>query len=383
MSKRDYYEVLGVSKTAGKDELKKAYRKLAMKYHPDKNPDDKDAEEKFKEAAEAYGVLNDDDQRARYDRFGHAGLGGAAGGGGFGGFSAEDIFNEFFGGGNPFESFFGGGGGRQRRRRQGTRGQDLRVRVKVSLEDVYNGVEKKIKLKRYCTCGTCKGSGAELGGGYSTCTRCNGTGEIRRQASGGFFQQIMVSACPTCNGEGRIVSNPCGTCNGEGRELKEEVETIKIPAGISEGLQISMRGSGHAGQRGGPAGDMIVLIEEEPHEQFERDGDNLIHELYVSFPDATLGTAVEVPTLTSKVRFSIPPGTQSGKLVKIREKGLPNLNRPSRKGDLLVHVNVWTPKTLTSEEKKMMEKLRKSDNFQPNPGKEERSFFQRVKEFFS
>lgn len=382
-AKRDFYEVLGVAKGTEKDDIKKAYRKLAMKYHPDKNPGDAAAEEKFKEAAEAYSVLSDDNQRAQYDRFGHAGLGNN---GGFsGGVNMNDIFSDIFGSANPFESFFGGGGGRGRgqQRRQGVRGQDLRVRVKVTLEDVANGVEKKIKLNRYGTCGTCSGSGAEVGGGYQTCPNCNGTGEIRRTSGGGFFQQIMVSACNQCGGEGRIVSNPCHTCEGQGREMQESVENLKIPPGISEGLQISIRGAGHAGQRGGPAGDMVVLIEVEPHDDFERDGDNIVYELYISFPDAALGTTVEVPTLGSKARFSVPAGTQSGKLVKLRGKGLPNLNHPSHRGDLLVHVNVWTPKSLSSEEKKFLEKLRSSENFTPNPGKEERSFFQRVKEFFS
>lgn len=384
MSKRDFYEVLGVGKSASKDEIKKSYRKLAMQYHPDKNPGDAAAEEKFKEAAEAYAVLSDDDQRQRYDRFGHAGLGNN---GGFsGGVNMNDIFSDIFGAGSPFESFFSGGGsggGRRQQRRQGQRGQDLRVRVKVTLEDVANGVEKKIKLNRYSSCGTCSGSGAEIGGGYSTCPTCNGSGEIRRTSGGGFFQQIMVSACPQCSGEGRVVSNPCHTCNGEGREMKESTETLKIPPGISEGLQISIRGAGHAGMRSGPAGDMIVLVEVEPHEHFEREGDNIVYELYVSFPEAALGTTVEVPTLGAKARFAIQPGTQSGKLVKLRGKGLPNLNHPSHKGDLLVHVNVWIPKNLSSEERKILEKFRSSDNFTPSPGKDERSFFQRVKEFFS
>lgn len=381
MSKRDFYDVLGVSKTASKDEIKSAYRKLAMKYHPDKNPGDAAAEEMFKEAAEAYSVLSDDEQRQKYDRFGHAGLGNN---GGFSGMNMNDIFSDIFGAGSPFESFFGGGGGgRRSQRRQGVRGQDLRVRVKVTLEDVSNGVEKKIKLNRYCTCDTCSGSGAEIGGGYSTCPTCNGSGEIRRTSGGGFFQQIMVSACPQCGGEGRIVSNPCGTCNGEGREMQEVTETLKIPQGISEGLQISIRGAGHAGQRGGPAGDMIVLVDVETHEHFEREGDNIVYELYISFPEAALGTTVEVPTLGAKARFAIPAGTQSGKLVKLRGKGLPNLNHPSHKGDLLVHVNVWIPKSLTNEERKILEKFRSSENFQPSPGKDERSFFQRVKEFFS
>ncbi|MEM7037799.1 MAG: DnaJ domain-containing protein, partial [Bacteroidota bacterium] len=291
MAKRDFYDVLGVSKNAQKDEIKKAYRKLAMKYHPDKNPDDKAAEEKFKEAAEAYEVLSDEDKRARYDRFGHAGLGG---GGGHTTVNMEDILGRFAdmfggggGGGSPFDSFFGGGRSRQRRR--GQRGSDLRIKVGLEMEEIYEGVDKRLKINRYKTCMACTGTGAEGASGYTTCNTCNGTGEIRRQAGGGFFQQIVINVCPTCHGEGRIVSNPCRVCHGEGRVEEKEVVEVSLPGGIAEGMQLTMRGRGNAGKRGGPAGDLIILVEEKPHENFVRDGENVIHELFLNFADAALG----------------------------------------------------------------------------------------------
>ena len=384
MSKRDYYEVLGVSKGAEKDEIKKSYRKLAMKFHPDKNPGDAAAEEKFKEAAEAYDVLSDDNKKARYDQFGHAGMSGA--GGGFQDINVEDIFSRFgdiFGQGSPFESFFGGGGGRGgQQRRRGTRGSDLRIKVALTLEEVHSGVEKKIKIKRYTACGTCSGTGADGDGSYTTCQTCQGQGEVRRQAGGGFFQQIVVTACPACHGEGRIISRPCRTCNGEGRELGEELVNIKIPKGVAEGMQLSMRGNGHAGQRGGSSGDLIVQIDEKAHKLFERDGDTLHHVLFITIPDAALGTSVEVPTLTGKARFKVSAGTQAGKTVSLKNKGLPNINGYGT-GDMLVHVNVWVPKSLTSEEKSIMEKFKSAENFQPSPTDSEKSFFSRIKDFFS
>lgn len=384
MAKRDYYDVLGVNKQASKDEIKKSYRKLAMKFHPDRNPGDAEAEEKFKEAAEAYDVLSDDQKRARYDQFGHAGLGGQ--GGGFQDVRMEDIFGRFsdiFGEGNPFDSFFGGGGGgRTRRRSRGQRGSDLRVKLKLTLDEIYKGVEKKLKLEKFNVCEVCNGTGAEGSGGYQTCPTCNGTGELRRQAGGGFFQQIVVTVCPTCHGEGRIISSKCKACGGEGRVKKEEVVTIKIPAGIQEGMQLTMRGSGHAGIRGGDAGDLIVQVEEKPHEHFERDGNTLHHQMYITFPEAAMGTTVDVPTMTGKSRFKIAAGTQSGKIVRLRGKGMPTIN-DYRQGDLLVHVNVWIPKSLNSEEKKLLEKLRNSDNFKPNPDGKEKSFFSKLKDIIS
>ncbi|MEM7657686.1 MAG: molecular chaperone DnaJ [Bacteroidota bacterium] len=383
MDKRDYYEVLGVSKGASKDELKKAYRKLALKYHPDKNPDNKEAEEKFKEAAEAYEVLSDDNKKARYDQFGHAGMGGAAGGYNARGF--EDIFSQFsdiFGEGSGFESFFSGGGrGRGGRRRLGQRGGDIRIRMGLTLEEIGTGVEKKLKLNRQVICKACDGSGAE-NNSFTTCPTCNGSGEIRQQAGGGFFQQIVVSTCPTCQGEGRIITQSCKVCNGQGRVPEEDVVSLKIPAGVQEGMNLSVRGKGNAGLRGGSAGDLIIQIEEKPHDHFERDGENLIHELFISFPDAALGTQVEVPTLDGKVRIKVAPGTQAGKVVRLRNKGLPSLNSYNT-GNLLVHINVWTPQELTGEERKILEKFREANNFLPNPTKEQKGFFSKIREFFS
>ena len=385
MAKRDYYEILGVSKSTPKDEVKKSYRKLAMKYHPDRNPGDKAAEDKFKEAAEAYDVLMDDNKRARYDRFGHAGMQG--GGGGYQDVNVDDIFSRFsdiFGEGSPFGSFFGGaaGGGRGRQRRRGQRGGDLRITVKLTLQEIAEGVEKNLKIPRQVSCGTCSGSGAKNAGDYHTCQTCGGAGEVRRQAGGGFFQQIVVSACPTCQGEGRVITNKCGTCAGEGRTTGEDVINIRIPAGVAEGMQISKRGKGHAGLRGGSTGDLIIQIEEVASEVFERDGDNLIYQLFLSFPDAAIGTTAEVPTLSAKARFKVTPGTQSGKIVRLKGKGLPNINGYGV-GDLVIHINVWTPKALTKEETAILEGLKDNKNFIPNPTSEDKSFFARVREFFA
>lgn len=380
MAKRDYYEVLGVAKTATKDELKKAYRKKAMQFHPDKNPGDAEAEEKFKEAAEAYEILGDEQKRQTYDRFGHAGLGGAASGYQSRGF--EDIFSQFsdiFGDG-AFGDIFSGGGGRRRRRR-GQRGADIRIKLALTLEEIASGVEKKIKLQRQLTCETCTGTGAENGTSFTTCPTCQGSGEIRQQAGGGFFQQIVVSTCPTCQGEGRIITRSCQTCSGKGRTPKEDIVSLNIPAGVQEGMTLSMRGNGNAGLRGGSPGDLIIQIEEKAHELFERDGDNLIHELFISFPDAALGTQVEVPTLTGKVRIKLGAGTQAGKVVRIKGKGLPNINGYGS-GNLLVHVNVWTPENLSSEERKLLTKLREAPNFQPNPSQEQKGLFSKIREFF-
>lgn len=381
MAKRDYYEVLGVARGASGDELKKAYRKMALKYHPDRNPGDEEAENKFKEAAEAYEVLSDDQKRSAYDRFGHAGVGGA--GGGYQARGFEDIFSQFgdiFSEGSPFNDFFGGGGG-SRRRRRGQRGSDIRIKMSLTLEQIANGVEKKIKIPRFVSCDTCSGTGAEDGTAFNTCPTCQGAGEIRQQAGGGFFQQIVVSTCPTCQGEGRIVSRSCKVCEGKGRVEEEDVVVVKIPPGVAESMNLSLKGKGHAGMRGGPAGDLIIQIEEKPSDLFERDGDNLIHELFVSFPDAALGTHVEVPTLNGNVRIKIDPGTQAGKVFRLRGKGLPNINGYGA-GNLLVHVNVWTPESLSSEEKKLLEKLRQSANFQPSPTQEQKGLFSKIREFF-
>jgi molecular chaperone DnaJ len=384
MAKRDYYEVLGIEKGAGKDEIKRAYRKMAIKYHPDKNPDDPEAETRFKEAAEAYEILSDDQKRASYDRFGHAGVGGAAGGGGAYSSNFEDIFSQFgdIFGGDFGEMFGGGGGGGRRRRRRGQRGADIRIRLNLDLEQVNEGIEKKIKLPRQVTCDACSGTGAENGTAFSTCPTCNGQGEIRQQAGGGFFQQIVVQTCPTCNGEGRIVSRACSVCDGKGRVEQEDVVSVKIPPGVQEGMNLSVRGRGNAGLRGGAPGDLIIQIEEEAHEKFERDGDNLIHELFISFPQAALGTQVEVPTLDSPVRIKIAPGTQAGKVVRLKGKGLPNINGYGR-GNLLIHLNVWTPQDLSGDERRTLEKLQKSENFVPNPSKEQKGLFSKIREFFN
>ncbi|MFN0202368.1 MAG: molecular chaperone DnaJ [Bacteroidia bacterium] len=381
MAKRDFYEVLGVAKNADADELKKAYKKLALKYHPDRNQGDAAAEEKFKEAAEAYEILSDADKRARYDRFGHAGVGGAAGGGGQY-TDLNDIFANF---GDIFgDSFFGGmGGGRQRTRKRGQRGSDLRIEMKLDLEEIAKGVEKKIKLNRYHACAPCSGTGADGGSAFRSCPTCNGAGEIRQTAGGGFFQQVVVTACPTCQGEGRIIERNCKTCEGKGRNMQEENLSVKIPAGVQEGMSLSLRSKGHAGLRGGDAGDLIIQISEKKHDFFERDGDNLIHELFITFPDAALGMKAEVPTIDGgKVRFEIKAGTLPGKVVRLRGKGLPNINGYGT-GDLLIHLNVWIPQELSSEERATLNKLRDAKNFKPNPTGEEKGFFARMKEFFS
>ncbi|MEM6632981.1 MAG: molecular chaperone DnaJ [Bacteroidota bacterium] len=376
MAKRDYYEVLGVSRDASKDEIKKAYRKLALKFHPDKNPNDKDAEEKFKEAAEAYEILSDEQKRSAYNRFGHQGVGGA---GGFQSRGFEDIFSQFS---DIFGDSFFGGTTTGRRRRRGQRGSDLRINLKLTFAEIATGVEKKIKLNRYVGCKTCSSTGAENGSSFNTCPTCQGSGEIRQQAGGGFFQQIVVTTCPTCKGEGKVISKPCQTCSGQGRLKQDDTLSIKIPAGVQEGMDLTLRGEGNRGPRGGPPGDLIIHITEVPSEHFERDGQNLIYQLFLSFPDAALGTTVEVPTLDGKARFKVSAGTQGGKVVRLRGKGLPVFNGYGT-GDLLVHINVWTPKNLTSEERKIMQRLQKASNFTPDPSKEEKSFFSKMREFFS
>jgi molecular chaperone DnaJ len=386
--KRDYYEILGVGKTATADELKKAYRKVAMQYHPDRNPGDKAAEEKFKEAAEAYEVLSDADKRAKYDRFGHQAF--APGQGGFGGGHAsnmEDIFSQFgdIFGDDIFGSFFGGGqrrsgggGGRPR----GTRGSNLRVKLKLTFEEAAKGVTKTIKVKKYVGCNTCGGSGAKDKGSVQTCSTCGGSGQVRKVTNTFLGQMQTVTTCPTCNGEGTTITAKCGNCKGEGRVYGEEMVTVDIPAGVQEGMQLSMSGKGNAGERGGAPGDLIILIEEEAHKELQRDGLNVAFELHISFPDAAFGTQVEVPTIDGRAKIKIPAGTQSGKIFRLKGKGFPDVNG-YQKGDQLVHVNVWTPQNLTTEEKEALEKLNDSPNFAPQPGKSEKSFFDRVKEVFS
>lgn len=386
--KRDYYEILGVTKTATADELKKAYRKVAMQFHPDRNPGDKAAEEKFKEAAEAYEVLSDADKRAKYDRFGHQAF--APGQGGFGGGHAsnmEDIFSQFgdIFGDDIFGSFFGGGGGRRGGgggRSRGVRGSNLRVKLKLTFEEAAKGVTKTIKVKKYVPCTTCGGNGAKDKGSIQTCGTCGGSGQVRKVTSTFLGQMQTVTTCPTCNGEGTTVTAKCGSCKGEGRVYGEEQVTVDIPAGVQEGMQLSMSGKGNAGERGGAPGDLIILIEEEAHKELQRDGLNVAFELHITFPDAVFGTNVEVPTIDGRAKIKIPPGTQSGKIFRLKGKGFPDVNGYS-KGDQLIHVNIWTPQNLTHEEKEILEKLNESPNFKPHPGKSEKSFFERVKEVFS
>ncbi len=380
MSKRDYYEILGLSKGAGEEDIKKAYRKLAIKYHPDKNPDDKSAEEKFKEAAEAYEVLSSPEKRQRYDQFGHAGVGGAAGGGGFGGgMNMEDIFSQFgdiFGGGG-FGGF--GGGGRSGGRRV-MRGSNLRVKVKMNLKEVAKGVEKKLKVNKFVSCHTCKGSGAKSGQ-LEVCRLCNGSGvQVRTQQT--FLGAMQTqTTCSGCNGEGKTVKDKCKTCNGDGIVREEEVISINIPAGVAEGMQLSVSGKGNAAPRGGINGDLLVLIEEEEDPELKRDGNNLFYDSYVNFVDAALGTSIEVPLVEGKAKIKVEPGTQSGKVLRLKGKGLPDVNSYGT-GDLLVNINVWTPQNLTAEEKKTLEGLRDSKNFEPNPNRKEKGFFDRMKEYF-
>jgi len=374
MAKRDYYEVLGVSRSASPEEIKKAYRKLAIKYHPDKNPDDHTAEEKFKEAAEAYEVLSSPDKKSQYDRFGHDGLRGGAGGfSGGGGMSMDDIFEHFgdiFGGHNPFESFFGGGGSSSGRRSR--RGSNLRIKLKLTLDEIAHGVEKKIKVNRLVN--------AE-GVTFKTCSTCGGSGQVRKVVNTMLGQMVSSSTCYTCNGTGQIIDQKPPGVDNTGLTQKEEVIGINIPAGVQEGMQLSMSGKGNYGPNGGAPGDLLILIEEKEDDQLKRDGNNVIFDLYISFTDAALGSSVEVPTIEGKVKIKIDPGTQAGKILRLRGKGIKDINGYG-KGDQLIHVNVWVPKSLTKEEKEILEKFRTSPNFQPNPGHGERSFFERMKEFF-
>jgi len=371
MSKRDYYEVLGVQRNESTEGIKKAYRKLAIKYHPDKNPNNKEAEEKFKEAAEAYEVLSNPETRQRYDQFGHQGVGS----GGFSGghMSMEDIFSNFgdiFGGHNPFESFFGGGasGGRQ-----GRRGSNLRIKIKLSLDEVAHGVEKKIKVHRLK---------AAEGVTFKSCGSCHGTGQVRKVMNTMLGQMVSSSTCPVCSGSGQMIDHRPPGVDGSGLRSQEEVISLKIPPGVSDGMQLSMSGKGNEAPGGGTAGDLLILIEEKEEGELKRDGNNVVYDLYLNFVDAALGTNCHVPTIDGKVKIKIDPGTQSGKILRLRGKGIKDINGYG-KGDQLIHINVWTPKKLSPSERSVLESLKESPNFSPQPGRHDKGFFEQVKEFFN
>ena len=377
MAKRDYYEVLGVDKSASANDIKKAYRRKAMEYHPDKNPGNKEAEDKFKEAAEAYSVLSDPDKKARYDQFGHAGMDGAGGfgSGGFGGqgMDINDIFSMFgdiFGGGFGSGGFGGFGGGHTQQPRY--RGGDLRVKVKLTLQEIADGVTKKFKLKKYVTCPHCNGSGAE-GNATETCPDCKGTGRTVRTVRTPFGIMNSESVCPKCGGEGRIIKDKCKHCNGDGIIMGEEIVEVQIPAGVADGMQLSMRGKGNAAKRNGIAGDLLIQVEEEKHPQLIRDERDLIYNLLLDIPTATLGGTVEIPTIKESVKLTIEPGTQPGKALRLRGKGLPSLNEYGR-GDIIVNVSVYIPETLSRDEKKTIESFRESENFKPTESIKEQIF---------
>ena len=385
MAKRDYYEVLGVQKSASADEIKKAYRKLAVKYHPDKNPGNKEAEEKFKEAAEAYSVLSDADKKAKYDQFGHAGVDGAGPdfSGGFG--NLNDILNDLFGGafGGGFGGFggFGGGFGGGQRRERVYRGRDIRVRVKLTLEEIARGVEKEISIEKNVPCPDCGGRGARNSSDIKTCPACNGTGQVQRVVNSFLGQTVTYSTCQQCGGEGKIISNPCHTCNGTGLVRQRESIKVKIPAGVEAGMQMTVQGEGHAAKNNGINGDLLVVIEEQEHPDFRREGSNLLYTKVISIVDAMLGCEVEIPCLDGKQKIRIEPGTQSGTVTRLRGKGLPSVNSYGT-GDLYVKIAVWIPKKLTKEEKALFESIRQNESLKPNPTKDDKSFFEKLKDLF-
>ncbi len=393
--KRDYYEVLGVNKNSTPDEIKSAYRKAALKWHPDKwvngtDAEKKTAEENFKEASEAYSVLSDENKKARYDRYGFAGMdgGSASGGSGFGGFGdfdLNDILNSVFGRGfdfgGGFSSFSGFGGGSSRGGTVKQRGSNIRVKVKLNLQEIAHGVKKKIKVSKYVACTHCHGSGSE-DGSTETCPTCHGRGQVVQTVNSFFGQMQTASVCPTCNGTGTVIKKKCTHCGGEGIMKGDEIIDIDIPAGVGEGMQLTVRGKGNAGPHNGVNGDLLVLIEEEPHPDFERDESTLIYNLFITIPEAIMGTQAEVPTVDGKVRVKIAPGTQSGKVLRLRGKGLPILNGYGN-GDMLVNVNVWVPKKINKKEEELLQQLAQSDNFKPNPTAEEKSFFSKIKDYFN
>lgn len=386
MNKRDYYEVLGVDKNASADDIKKAYRKLAIKYHPDKNPGDKAAEEKFKEAAEAYSVLSDADKKARYDQFGHAGVEGAGPdfSGGFG--NLNDILNDLFGGafGGGFGGFsgFGGGFGGGQRQQRVYRGRDIRVRVKLTLEEIAKGVEKDISIEKSVPCHECGGKGAKNSSDIKTCPACNGTGQVQRVVNSFLGQTVTYSTCQQCGGEGKIITNPCRSCGGTGLVRKRETIKVKIPAGVEAGMQLTIQGQGHAAKNNGINGDLLVVIEEQEHPNLKREGNNLYYTKVVSLPEAILGAEVEVPCLDGAYKIKVEPGTQSGTVVRLRNKGLPTVNGYGGTGDMYVKIAVWIPKKLEKDEKALVESLRNKESFKPNPTKEDRNFFDKIKDLF-
>jgi len=378
MAKQDYYEILGISKSASQAEIKKAYRKMAIKYHPDKNPDDKTAEEKFKLAAEAYEILSDENKKARYDQYGHAAFDGPQGGGGFGGggMNMDDIFSQFgdiFGGsgfGGGFGGFGGGGGQRQAR----VKGSNMRIRVKLTLEEIAKGVEKKVKVRRKVQ--------AE-GVTYKTCTTCNGSGQQMRVTNTILGRMQTATTCSTCSGAGEIMSSKPNGADIQGLILKEETVSINIPAGVTEGVQLKVGGKGNeAPGKNSIAGDLLVLIEEIQHENLKREGTNIHYDLYINFSEAVLGASKEVETVTGKVKIKIEPGTQSGKILRLKGKGLPSIERYGT-GDFLIHINVWTPQELSKEQKSFFENMLEDENFTPAPNKSDKSFFEKVKDMFS
>ena len=375
-TKRDLYEVLGISRNASPDEIKKAYRKLAIQYHPDKNPGDKSAEEKFKEIAEAYAILSDPEKRSRYDRFGHTATSGAGDFSGFG--NIEDIFSAFgdiFGGG--FGDIFGTSS-RRRSRRSQNRGSDLKIHLRMKLEEIAVGVTKKIKVKKYVPCDSCNGTGQSDNSKSMECIMCHGSGEIRHVTQSLFGQMVNVSTCSRCNGEGRIITDPCPVCKGDGRVLGHKMIEINVPAGVSSGNYIPLSGEGNHGIKNGSPGDLIVYIEEETHPIFERSDNDVIMVLPVSFPQAVLGASFEIPTLTGKARITIPPGTEGGKILRMRNKGIPNVHGAGI-GDQLVQVKVYIPKKINAQERQLIEELDKSDNLKPAE-KGSKTIFEKFKE---
>lgn len=385
-TKRDYYEVLGVSKNATDEEIKKAYRKKAIQYHPDKNPGNKEAEDKFKEAAEAYDVLSNKDKRAKYDQFGHAGVDGQPGpdfSGGFG--NLNDILRDLFGGGfggfSGFGGFGGDFGGSQSQGQRVYKGRDIRVRVKLTLEEIAKGCEKTIQLERNVPCPDCNGKGAKNSSDIKTCPSCNGTGQIKRVVNSFFGQTVSYTTCQQCNGEGKIVSNPCHTCSGTGLVRKKETVKVKIPAGVEDGMQLTLRGEGHGAKNNGINGDLLVVINEIEHQDIKRDGNNLVYTKVISIPEAILGGNVEVPCLDGTYNVKVEPGTQSGTIIRLKGKGLPSVNGYGT-GDMYVKFIVWIPNKLGREDKEIIEKLQKSNGFKPNPTKEDKSFFDKLRDMF-